>query len=100
MEDNKYDKDPAVNSQLKEQFFIQNWLSFFSIYTALRKKLDHIIQHAFKNLKTYESYFDRCDNFQLTSNFVTLKEREVKCSDKVVLKKKLISNSHLLLTRV
>ena len=73
MEDSPYDTDPAKIAPQTECFFFFTKTDHSFELHSLNKTFDHVIEHALKNIKAYESHFSCFDSFQLTFNLITPK---------------------------
>ena len=78
--------DTNANTQLTEKFFIKS--SYVFTINCMNEKYDHIISAAVRDTKTYHSYFSKFNNFSLTFNLLTPKERDLHCSHQIKLRTK------------
>ena len=78
--------DPFANPQLTEKFFIKTPYVF--TINSLDKKYDNVISTALRDIHAYESYFNKFNHFSLTFHFLTPKERDLHCSQNVMLRTK------------
>ena len=78
--------DPNTNPQLTEKFFIKTSYTF--THNILVKKHDKVISAALRSTNAYKSYFNKFNHFSLIFHFLTLKERDLHCSHKIMLRTK------------
>ena len=87
MEDTVLEEDQNSNPQLTEKIFIKSEYVF--VIDSMIEKNDNIISTALKNIKTYESYFNKFNHFALIFHFLSSKERNLHCSHEIRLRTKL-----------
>ena len=69
--------DKFANPQLTEKFFIKTPY-VFTLNTLDKKKKDHVISTALRDIHAYNSYFNhKFNHFSLTFRFLTPKERHL-----------------------
>ena len=85
-QDQFLDEDKFANPQLTEKFFIQT--PYIFTLSSLDKKHDHIISEALIDNQAYEPFYDEFETFSLTFHFLTPKDRDLHCSNDIMLRTK------------
>ena len=85
-EDNFLKNDPFANPQLTEKLFPKTPYTFS--LNILNKKYDNVISAALRDIRAYDSYFNKFDHFSQTLHFHTPKEHDLHSSHDVMLRTK------------
>ena len=79
----------TINSLIhksQKSFFIKS--SYIFTLNILDKKHDHIISEALSDIQAYESFHEKFQTFSLTFHFLAPKQRDLNCSDDIMLRTK------------
>ena len=88
------DEDRFANPQIREIFLIKEpYLFTLNIFD---KKHDHIISEALVDIQAYKSFYDKFQLFSLTFHFLSPQERDLHCSQDIMLRTKQTHTTHII----